>query len=85
MPFGGGFGPSTGRLVEVNESPDTRAAMTIRTVPPAASILALTAAFFGFLFGMTLLYENEKILGLVLLIAAVVLVALTVYWTIKNQ
>ena len=59
--------------------------MNTRPAPPVVSILAFTAAFLCFVFGATSVYENEKILGSVLLIVAVVLVALPVVWTIKDR
>ncbi len=85
MSVGGEFGPSTGRLVEVNESYETRVRMNTRAMPPVAGILASTVAFLAFVFGAALLYQNEKILGWALVIAAVILVAIPVFWTIKNR
>ena len=49
-------------------------------MPPVVGILAFTAAFLGFVFGATLIYEKEEILGAVLLIVAVTLVVLPVIW-----
>ncbi len=82
---GDGFGPSTQRLVEVNESFETKLKMSTRPMPPAIGILAFTAAFLCFVFGVTLIYENEKVLGSVLLIVGVALVVLPIIWTIKNR
>jgi hypothetical protein len=80
-----GFGPSTGRLVEVCESPETRVRMATRSTPSVVGILAFTAAFLGFVFGATLISENEEMLGAALLIVAVALVVAPIIWTIKNR
>jgi len=85
MPVHGSFGPSTGRLVEVGESSDTRVKMNTRETPPVAWILSLTTAFLSFVFGATLLYENETILGLLLMIFGVILLALPVLLAIENR
>jgi len=81
----GGFGPSTGRVAQVCESSETRLRMTTRPTPPVVGILAFVAAFLGFVFGATLIYENEEMLGVVLLIVAVILVVFPVIWTIKTR
>jgi len=81
----GGFGPSTGRTGEVCESSEMRFRWATRTMPPVAPILAFAAAFLGFVFGATLVYEDEEMLGAVLLIVAVTLVVLPVIWTVRSR
>jgi hypothetical protein len=81
----GGFGPSTGRTVEVCESPETRVMLATRSTPPIVSILFFTAAFLAFVFGVTLIYDNERTFGAALLVLAVALVVAPIIWTIKNR
>ena len=80
-----GFGPSTGRLVEVGESPDTRLKMKTASLPPVVGLLGAVVVALGIIFGTTLIYENEEILGAILLIATVALVVLVIIWTIKTR
>lgn len=81
----GGFGPSTGRVVEVCESSEAKLRMKTRSMPPVVGMLAFVAAFLGFVFGVTLIYENEEMPGAVLLIVAVTLVVLPIIWTVKTR
>jgi len=57
--------------------------MKTRPIPPVIGALAFAAAFLGFVFGVTLIYENEEMLGAFLLIVAVTLVVLPVIWTLR--
>jgi hypothetical protein len=78
----GGFGPSTGRFVQVCESSEIRR-RRVGSVPPAIAALAFTALFLGVIFGTTLIYKNEEILGTILLIAPVAFIVALVIWTKK--
>ncbi len=81
----GGFGPSTGRTVEVCESSETRAMMATRSTPPVLGILSFTGALLAFVFGITFIYDNEETLGGALLILAFALVTAPIIWAIKNR
>lgn len=83
--MGSGFGPSSGRLVEACEFSEVRGRMKMRSTPPTIGMLALAGAFLGFVFGVTFLYEDEEMLGVVVLILAVTFVALPVIWTIRAR
>jgi len=85
MSIGGGFGPSSGRLVEVTESSEARLKRNTRPLPPAASALALAGAFLMFVIGLTLVYDHEILLGSVLVLAGVVLVVLPIWWILKTR
>ncbi len=77
--IGAGFGPSSGRLVEVCETPDTTRAIKTRSLPPAVGALAFVAVFLGVVFGTTLIHLDESVAGSALLVAAAaVVVVLTV-------
>jgi hypothetical protein len=78
-----GFGPSTGRLVEVGESSETRISMKTKPMPPVIGALAFAAVFLGVIFGMTSICEDEEMLGAILLITTAALVVLMVIWTIR--
>ena len=82
---GGGFGPSSGRFAEACESSEAKLKMKTQPLPPAFRILAIAIAFLSFVFGATLIYENQEMPGAVLLIVAVTLVVLPVIWTVKNR
>ncbi len=83
--IGGGFGPSTGRVVEVCESSEARFRRATRSDPPITAVYALVALFLGGVSGMTLLYENERILGAVVLVATAAAVVLLVIWTWRTR
>jgi len=80
-----GFGPSTGRFEEVCESSEIRLKMKNEPMPPVIGVLGIVAVVLGILFGATLIYENEEILGVILLIATVALVVLLVIWAVKAR
>ena len=80
-----GFGPSTGRLVEVGESSETRLKMKTASLPPIVGRLGAVAVVLGIIFGTTLIYENEEMLGAILLIATVALVVILIIWTIRTR
>lgn len=79
--IGAGFGPSSGRLVEVCETPDTTRAIKTRSIPPAVGALAFVAVFLGVVFGATLIHLDEPVGGSALLAAAV---AIVVVLTIRS-
>jgi hypothetical protein len=82
---GGGFGPSTGKLVEVCESPEARFTRATRSVPPVSAILTFAAVFLGVLSGITILHDREMILGAVLLVATAAAVSLLVVLSIRTR
>ena len=84
MVAGGGFGPSTRRLVEASEPFENRK-IIVKSMPPAIGALAFVGAFLCFIFGTTLFYENEEILGSALLVSAVALIAAPIILTFTNK
>lgn len=77
---GGGFGPSTGRLVEVCEPSDARILRETKALPPAVWAIAFAVSFLGIVIGTTYLYENESFLGWTILIATAAVVVLLLVW-----
>jgi hypothetical protein len=78
-----GYGPSVGRLVHICESSEMRLMRKTRPMPPAIGVIAFVALFLGVISGMTLIHENEEVLGAILLIAPIAFVVLLVIWTIR--
>ncbi len=69
--------------MEVGESSEMRLKMKRASMPPVIGVLASVAMVLVIIFGVTLIYENEGMLGAILLIAMVALVVLLVIWTIR--
>jgi len=59
--------------------------MKTASLPPVVGLLGAVVVVLGIIFGTTLIYENEEILGAILLIATVALVVLVIIWTIKTR
>ncbi|MCJ7490358.1 MAG: hypothetical protein MUO87_09525 [Thermoplasmata archaeon] len=78
-----GYGPSAGRFVQVCESSEMILRRKTSPMPPAIGALAFVALFLGVISGMTLIHENEEVLGAILLIAPVALVVFLVIRAIK--
>jgi len=81
--FMAGFGPSSGRVVHASEPYEMSVRWRVRSVPPVIGALVFVALFLGVISGMTLIHENEEILGAILIIAPVALVVFLVIRAIK--
>jgi len=77
---GGGFGPSSGRLVEVCEPSDARILRETKALPPVVWAIAFAVSFLGVVIGMTYLYEDELFIGWTILIATAAVVVLLLIW-----
>jgi hypothetical protein len=78
-----GFGPSSGRLVHASEPYGMSVRWRVRSVPPVVGALVFAAVFLGAISGLTLIHENEEILGAILIIAPVTLAAFLVIRAVK--
>jgi hypothetical protein len=70
-----GFGPSSGRTLEVCESSERNRGWKTRSAPPVLVALAAYAAALGLLYGTVKLYEGTVIPGTLILIASAALIA----------
>ena len=53
--------------------------------PTVVGVIAFVGAFLALVFGVTLIYDGDAILGAVLLIAATAFVVVPVVWAIRNR
>ncbi len=82
--FMASFGPSSRRLVHASEPYQMSVRWRVRSVPPVIGVLVFVALLLGVVSGVTLIYENEEILGAILIIAPVALVVFLVIRAIKT-
>ena len=75
-----GFGPSSGRFVEVCESMESRLTTKTKSRPPALGGLVFVAAIIFVLSGITCIYDGEVPLGAALLGAAA---AVVVFYAVR--
>lgn len=81
----GGFGPSTRRLVEANESIGNRRLYKTKWVPPAVAVLIFVVGFIGTIYGLTKIYEGQEFLGGMVLVFTVVVIAFLVVRTVLDR
>jgi len=79
-----GFGPSTGKFVQVCESSEMRFATKTKSLPPVVGALAFAVGFIGILSGMTLMHLDEEPLGTIILTSTVAFIVLLAVWTIRS-
>ncbi len=85
MSIGAGFGPSSGRVVEVNEPHEIRRKTLVAPMPPVVGALSVMAAFLCFVAGFTLIYEEKAALGYAALLAAFAIVGGVILWVARAR
>ena len=80
-----GFGPSSGRLVEACESSESRLVTKTKSSPPVIGALASVAAALGMLYGTTLVWDKQELLGAIVLASTVALAALAIVLAVRTS
>lgn len=77
----GGFGPSTGRIVESNEAIGNRRLYKTKFIPPAVAALIFVVGFLGTVFGLAKMHEGQEFLGGMIIAFTVAVIAFLVVRT----
>lgn len=85
MWIGGGFGPSSGRIVEACEPHETARVRKTKSLAPAISVVGFVAVYLGVPAGMTLLYFDEILLGGFVLAATAAIVSILVVLFLRGK